>query len=347
MDSVCYKGTAMPVPEPRANPGLLGHEGAETTMLDAVRAGRIHHAWLITGPDGVGKATLAYRFARRLFAGQTTRPDLFLEPSHPIFRRVAAGSHADLLTIERGFNERTKRMRTQIPVEDVRKVNGFMSLTPAEGGWRVVVVDGAEEMNQASANALLKILEEPPPRAILLLTCAAPGRLPATIRSRCRRLRLNPLDDTTMAQVLGNYLPDLAEEDRGRLATLAEGSPGRALMLAAEEGLKIAGMVDQLLVDLPDVPMIRGYDIADALGRSETGFSTFMDLLRAGIAAAVREVARGRGDPDQERLVGHRPLDAWGEVWQGLTRLQNDTERFALDKRQAIVAGLEMISERI
>jgi DNA polymerase-3 subunit delta' len=336
----------MPAPEPRANPLLLGHAEAEATILDAMRAGRMHHAWLITGPEGVGKATLAYRFARRLLAGQRhgQQDSLALDPADPVFRRVAATSHADLLTVERVLNEKTKRMKTQIAVEDVRKINGFMSLTPAEGGWRVVVVDGAEELNQASANALLKILDEPPPRAILLLVCSAPGRLLPTIRSRCRRLRLAPLADADMHQLLARYLPQLDADERGRLITLAEGSPGRAIMLAEDEGLKIASLVDKLLTDMPSVPVSRGYEIADFLGRSETGFSTFMDLVRAGVAAAVRDSVRGRADPDQQRLVALRPLDAWGELWQGLTRLQDETERFALDKRQAIVAGIGMLS---
>jgi DNA polymerase-3 subunit delta' len=333
----------MPAPEPRANPILLGHADAEAAILDAIRAGRVHHAWLITGPEGIGKATLAYRFARRLLAGQPQQDSLALDPAHPVFRRVAAASHADMKTIERGFNEKTKRMQAQIPVEKVREINGFMALTPAEGGWRVVVVDGAEELNAASANALLKILEEPPPRAILLLVCSAPGRLLPTIRSRCRRLRLSPLNDEAMGQLLAQYLPQLGADERGRLITLSEGSPGRAIMLAEDEGLKIALLVDKLLADLPGVPVSRGYEIADFLGRSETGFSTFMDLVRAGVAAAVRDSVRGRADPEQERLVALRPLDAWGEVWAGLTKLQDETERFALDKRQAIVAGIGML----
>jgi DNA polymerase-3 subunit delta' len=147
-----------------------------------------------------------------------------------------------------------------------------------------------------------------------------------------------------MGSLLARYLPGMAADERGRLVTLAEGSPGRALMLAEDEGLKIAVLVDKLLGDLPSVPVSRGYEIADFLGRSETGFSTFMDLLRAGVAAAVRDSVRGRADPDQQRLVELRGVDAWGEVWQGLTRLQNETEWFALDKRQAIVAGVGMLS---
>jgi len=336
----------MPAPDPRANPDLNGHDAAEATLLSAITSARMHHAWLITGPEGIGKATLAYRFARRLLAGRPTEPSLALDSAHPVFRRVATGSHADLLSIERTINERTKRLRTQIPVEDVRRVGAFLSLTPAEGGWRVVIVDGAEDLNAAAANALLKTLEEPPPRAVLVLTCAAPGRLPATIRSRCRRLRLDALDDATMRFLLARYLPDMPADDRDRLVTLGEGSPGRALLMAEEEGLKIAGLVDQVLTAMPAIPPHLPHAIADALGRSDTGFATFMDLLTAGIAASVRDAARGHADPDQERLAGLRPLAEWGEIWNQLGHLRDETERFALDKRQAIVAGLSLLAGR-
>ncbi|MDE2580708.1 MAG: DNA polymerase III subunit delta' [Rhodospirillales bacterium] len=337
------------LPAPRANPILLGHAAAEATLGDALAGGRLHHAWLITGPEGIGKATLAYRFARRLLAGLPTASGegeggLALDPSHPVFRRVASGAHADLVTVERGYDEKRQRARTVITVDDVRRVAGFMALTPAEGGWRIAVVDGAEEMNQAAANALLKVLEEPPARAVLLLVSAAPGRLLPTIRSRCRRLRLSALADADMAAVLAQALPEMEEADRGRLATLAEGSPGRALLLARDEGLAIAALVDEVLAGLPALAPQHAHVVADKLGRGDTGFSTFMDLLRAALAAALRETLRGRADPAQERLVGLRPLAAWGDVWHGLTRLQDETERFALDKRQAIVAGLALLA---
>jgi DNA polymerase-3 subunit delta' len=333
----------MSVPEPRANPKLLGHETAEAVMADAIRSARLHHAWLITGAEGIGKATLAFRFARRLFMGAPAGGSLATDESSALFKRVASGGHADLKTVERSWNDRAKRQRTEIVVDDVRKVTDFLRLTPAEAGWRVVVVDGADDMNRNAANALLKVLEEPPARAMLLLTCAAPGRLLPTIRSRCRRLRLSPLPDAAMDTLLADYLPEHDADSRARLVTLAEGSPGRALLLAEEDGLALSRLVDEVLAALPNLPASRAHAIADAVSRGEGAFSTFMDLLRAAISAALRDVVRGRGDPEQERLVALLSLDAWGQTWHALTRLQNETERFSLDKRQAVVAGLHLL----
>jgi DNA polymerase-3 subunit delta' len=336
---------------------LLGHDGAERALLDSIHLGRMHHAWLITGPEGIGKATLAFRFARRLLAGgdaaggEVARGDadasLALDPAHPVFRRVVAGGHADMLTIERAWDEKTKRRKRDIAVDDVRKINGFMSLTPAEGGWRVAVVDGAEDLNQNSANALLKILEEPPSRAVLILVCSALGRLPATIRSRCRQLRLSPLSDEVIARLLALYLPERSLDDRDRLVSLAEGSIGRALAIADEDGIAVAALVDRLLAALPDVPPARGHEVADALGRNDNGFRLFTDQLITGIAALVRDTVRGRADPEQQRLAALRPLEAWGEVWQGLLRLRDETERFALDKRQALVSCVGLLTGRV
>ncbi|HVA12857.1 MAG TPA: DNA polymerase III subunit delta', partial [Stellaceae bacterium] len=185
-------GEAPAAPAPRENPLLLGQEAAEASLLQAFNAGRLSHAWLVTGPRGIGKATLAYRFARFLFAegaepggGLFSAPaaSLAVAPSHQAFRMVVVGSHPDLLVVERGMDAKRKRQRREIVADDARSVGEFLHLTSSQGGWRVVIVDGADLMNPHAANSLLKTLEEPPRRTVLLLASDNPGRLLPTIRS--------------------------------------------------------------------------------------------------------------------------------------------------------------------
>lgn len=331
----------MSAPEPRENPDLFGHGAAEAQLLEAVRIGRMHHAWLLTGPPGIGKATLAFRFARRLLAGIGPADGLALDPADAVFRRVATGSHADLLTVEREWDDKRARFRGEIVVDDARAVSAFLRLTPAEGGWRVVVIDGAEFLNRNAANAVLKMLEEPPPRAVLLLTCAALGRLLPTIRSRCRRLALQPLDEAAMGRALGLYLAGMPAPDRTRLGLLAAGSPGRALSLAEGKGLHLATLAEEVLDGVPALKPLRVFEIADALGgRAEDNFTPFMTLLRDRLASSVRLAARGA----PERLAGLRPLAEWAEVWQSLTRIQDETERLNLDRRQALLSSITMLN---
>jgi len=334
----------MTVLAPRENPSLLGHGAAEAVIDDAVRNGRIHHAWLLTGPEGVGKATLAYRFVRRLLAGPGVPAATVNDPALPIFRRVAAATHADLLTIERDWDEKRKRLRSEIVVDSARSVADFLRLTPAEAGWRIVVVDGAEHLNRNAANAMLKILEEPPARAVVLLVCASPGRLLPTIRSRCRRLRLGELGPADMDRVLTRCLPEMDPAARTTLASLAGGAPGRAIALAEDQGVEIAALVADVLRAAPDLPVLRAHEVADRLARNDAGFATFMGLLRHAIGTAVRNVVRGNADAAQQRLAGVKPLAEWGNLWHALTRLQDDTERFNLDKRQAIVSSLDLLN---
>lgn len=316
---------------PRANPTLLGHDGAVSDLFRAATGARLHHAWLIAGPPGIGKATLAYRFARWLLAGATT-PDLALAAHDPVFRRVAIGSHADLLVIERRFDEKKKRMQGEIVIETVAAAGKFLRLTPGEGGWRVVVVDGAEALNRNAANGLLKLLEEPPSRAIWLLVSHAPGRLLPTIRSRCRRLDLEPLAPGIIETLLATGQPGLPAERKTRLAELAEGSIGRALALAEADGLALAGLVDEALAE-PVAPP-RAAAIADAIARAEDGFVTFMDLLRTALAARTRAAAKS--EPTAS-------LDAQAALWQEFGRIEAEVDGLNLDARAAILTVLQQL----
>lgn len=335
----------MSLPEPRANPELVGHEAAAATLEAAARSGRLHHAWLLAGPPGIGKATLAYRFARWLLAGlpppEPGQAPLHLPPGHPAFRRVAAAAHADMITLEPNTGD--KGRKEVLRVDDARDAIRFLAHTAAEGGWRVVVIDQAERADRPEVqNILLKTLEEPPARTVLLLATHQPDRLLPTIRSRCRRLDLFPLETAALDRLLARALPEMPEGERAALAAIAEGSPGQALALAEGEGLAMQAEVDRALAALPALEGRAVQAIAEAVagrGRELDAFLTFMALLRRALAAAVRQAARG-GQPPAPAWVAARPLADWAEAWERLGRLAGETERLNLDRRQAVATGL-------
>jgi DNA polymerase III subunit delta' len=300
--------TATEVPAPRANPDLVGHEAAECRLRRLADAGRLPHALLLCGPRGVGKATLAFRLARFLLArGAASVSGLGIDPASGVFHRVAAGGHADLLTIERAYDPRRRRLRGEIVVEDAREITGFFRLTAAEEGWRIVIVDGAEEMNRSAANALLKVLEEPPQRALLLLVSHSPGQLLPTIRSRCRRFPLVALERPVVMQLLERYRPDIDRSDASALAALAEGSIGRALELADCDGLALYRSVIEILSQVPRIDIAGLHGIADQLARAdaETTYRAGIDLLLQFLARMAAAAARCQL-PEAETVGGER-----------------------------------------
>lgn len=235
-------------PRPRETSVLHGQAPAEAQFLAAAASGRLHHAWLLTGPRGVGKATLAWRIARALVAGGPVT-DLAMSPEAPAFRALAALASPRLFLCRRPWDEKTERLRTAITVDEVRALKDFFQLSAADGGHRVAIVDAADELNGAAANALLKILEEPPSAAVLLLVCHRPAGLLPTIRSRCRELRLAPLGPDDMAAALA--AAGAETQGGAALATLAGGSVGTAIRLAAEDGVARYDAIVRLLAETP------------------------------------------------------------------------------------------------
>lgn len=347
------------IPHARDTSELFGHAGAEKALLDAWNSGRLAHAWLICGPKGIGKAALAYRFARFVLAGGGEGGGLFgggpenlgLRPDHPVFRRVAAQGHADLQTVERGWSDDKKtKLKTEIVVEDVRGIGSFMSLTPAEGGWRVVIIDSADEMNRNAANAVLKVLEEPPRNALMLLVSHSPGRLLPTIRSRCRRLMLQPLSEATVSDLLHHHRPELPQSDITALAKLSEGSVGKALALADEGGLDLYREVVALLNGLPrlDVPALHAFGDRVSKPGNDSSFRTVTELLVWWLARMIRAGGRqGRGMtevvPGEAALIGRllaaASLEHWLEVWEKISTLFARTEAVHLDRKQAVLGA--------
>jgi len=347
---------AKTVPLPRENPDLVGHEGAEQALLAAWHSGRMPHAWLLAGPRGIGKATLAFRMARFVLAAEEgglfgpAETDLSLPADHSVFRRVARGAHPDLQIGEPSWNEKKKCFRTEITVHETRALGDFLHLTPAEGGWRVVVVDSADDMNRNAANALLKVLEEPPARALLLLVSHAPGRLLPTIRSRCRRLDLKALPEATVASLLRRHRPDLNQTDAALLARLAGGSIGRAIELGGKDGADLFREVAALLLELPRLDGLALHRLGDRLGRAggDGAFRTAAEFLSWWLARLVRAGSVGQV-PDEvlpgeeaciRRLLSARRLDQWLELWDKVTRLLARTESANLDRKQVWVAAM-------
>jgi DNA polymerase-3 subunit delta' len=287
---------------PRRRTELTGHREAEGLLLRQFASGRMHHGWLLAGPRGIGKATLAYRLARFLLthpdpssAGGST--NLHVSAEAPAAHRIAARGHADLFVLERAYDAKNERLKMEIAVDDVRRASSFFARTAGEGGWRIAIVDAAEDLNTESANALLKILEEPPARSLFILVNHQPGRLLATIRSRCLRLDMAPLSEADTVAVLEG-IAEQNPEDVKRAARLSRGSPGRALELLNSDGAKYFELLQQLISRAQPIDVTAKLSIADGLqGRDMSeDFQIFSELLLSHVADLARRSAHtGKG----------------------------------------------------
>ncbi len=323
---------------PRENTNLLGQGDILRRAARALRSGRPPSAWLITGAPGVGKATLAYRIARYLLAHGATDAgpdDLSVPPDHAAARQVAAQSHPGLLVLKRALNPKTGKLMTVLSVDEIRRLADFFGMTSGAGGWRVAIIDTADDMNDNAANALLKMLEEPPANAMLLVLSNMPGRLLPTIRSRCQRLDLRPLDEATLETALRHYLPESSAAERAALARLSGGSIGAALTLATGDGAALAGEADRLIENARSPDLIALLDLGERLWRIRDGLELFGGFLLESLSARIRARARN----------GAGNLQPWVALQ---SRLEEDFSRaigLNLEPRQTLLSAARDLSQ--
>ena len=336
-------------PHPRETLALIGHGAQERTFLDALRSGRMHHAWLLGGPEGIGKASFAYRAARfMLAAGEPAEraravDSLAMREADPATRRVMARSHPDLHLLRRSLKPDGKSYTSNIPVDAARRVIDRFGSSAAEGGWRVCIVDSAEDMDRPTANALLKLLEEPPPRALFLIVAHAPGRLLPTIRSRCRLLGFEPLAPHQVEEAGRIALERMeAPFDGGalsRAASLSEGSVKRALTYVEPQTLALVEAVRARLDALPQIDALALLALAeDVAGKAgERDFAVMIETVQGWLSDHLH--AHAAAQP--ARLA---PL---AEVWEKLHKAAREVETYNLDRRPLVISMFHDLSSAV
>jgi len=332
-----------PNKSPRETTSLFGHGEAERALLEAYKTGRIPHAWLIGGSPGIGKATLAFRMARFVLAHPDPRAaevqkatSLAIDPAHPVARRIAVQAQGDLLVLERSINEQTGKLYTVIRVDDVRRTVSFFGSTAGEGGWRIAIVDAVDDLQREGANALLKILEEPPQRSLLLLVSHAPGRELPTIRSRCRRLLLRPLAREDVVRALTEATAGTAADSELREAAEAgEGSVGRALALLDGPALALRQRILDLFAQLPNPDPRALHALGEAIsGADPKTLETFMDLVNGWLSRRLTEGSQGPAH-----------LARVAEAWEKINNVARDAEAYNLERKLLVFSVFGALAE--
>ena len=352
-------------PHPRETARLFGQSAAEAEFLSAVNTGRLHHAWMITGPKGTGKATLAWRLARFLLATPDADGGMFappppasldVAPDHPVARRLLQLAEPRHFLLRRSANDKETALSQVISIDDVRKMKSFFTLSAADGGRRTAIIDSLDEMNPASTNALLKLLEEPPANVTLFLIAHQPARLLPTIRSRCRELRLSQLAPDDLAAALLAAGGEVAASDSVALAQLSAGSVGEAFRLTNLDGLKLYAALVRLFGTLPglDRPQALGLaDLAAVRGAAET-FDLLVTLIDLWLARLARRGASGEAPPeaapDEARLLARLSPDPgaarlWADLAQSLSSRARRGKAVNLDPAALLMDMLLKIDE--
>ena len=329
-------------PHPRATNVLFGHADAEAALLGAYRSGRVPHAFLLVGCKGIGKATLAYRLARFVLAhpdpaapAVAAASSLAVDPQNAVACRIAAQAQGDLLVLERTLNDKGV-LRQQIAVDDVRRTVSFFGSTAGEGGWRVAIVDAVDELNRSSANALLKVLEEPPQRALLLLVSHSAARVPATLRSRCRMVALRPLVEAEVASAVAAALGRPADDPQVvAAAAAADGSVARAIVLLDDGALTLRQQAIELLDRLPVLNPRALHALGDALaGTDPQPLAAFIDTVNAWLSQRL--------DRDLSE-IGR--LDRLADAWERVNQAARDAEIFNLERKPLVFSVFGLLAE--
>lgn len=372
--------------EPRANASLFGHEATEAMLYSDIKQSRLHHAYMFCGPKGIGKATLAYRFARYLlkhdavsarelepvvemglFAGldmplektaiaEDAPPEkshdvsaFYMDVADPIFKRVAGGSHTDLLTLSPLFDAKKQQEKAEISVDQARKVSEFLALTPAESSWRVVIIDAVDQLNTQSANALLKILEEPPSNSIILLVCHNPALALATIRSRCRKVNMSACKIDAFSEVLSRAASHIPETMYHSLYGLSEGCPGQAVQFYAQHAIETYAAILHALKPSSSLNDRRKFAEGAALMKSPLAWQIVVDMWkrlteRVWLCSQRDCVSIVENEPQiLAELRQHYTIESWLTYRERVLNLLMQTQVFNLEKRHT---ALLMVSPR-
>ncbi|TAN19668.1 MAG: DNA polymerase III subunit delta' [Rhizobiaceae bacterium] len=331
------------VPEPRENPLLVGHKEAADLLATAYRQGRLHHALLLSGPHGIGKATFAFHLAYHLlrYPVGSEAPEAFARPETdaPLFRQIAGGSHPSVLHLARPYNEKTKTFRSALTVDEIRRVGRFLSMTAHDGSYRIVIVDSADDMNTNAANALLKNLEEPPQRTLFILIAHSPGALLPTIRSRCQLVRMRPLEKEALLKVLSTLETDMPAEPKmlDALAEKAAGSARAAILMTQFGGYEIMEALEKAVGAVkPDIT--GSYRLADAVSGRDQAIQ--FTLFNNGVLELVEARAAGAAERGEVFFAGRL-----GTLWQDLKQQMAETDAFNLDRRQHVVSVIGRVRE--